>query len=54
MRIELVTNQYGRGANPHSNISGGCLGFFAAESVSHTDTIVFYRDKVPNYDKNSK
>lgn len=50
---ELRASQYGRGANPHSNISGGCLGFFAAESVSHTDTIVFYRDKVPNYDKNS-
>ena len=34
------------GANPRSNISGGCLGYFAAGSVTRTDTIVFKRSSV--------
>lgn len=40
---ELRASQQGSGANPHSNISGGCLGYFAATSVSRTETIVFDR-----------
>jgi hypothetical protein len=34
------------GANPRSNLTGGCLGYFAAGSVTRADTIVFKRDKV--------
>lgn len=34
------------GANPRSNIAGGCLGYFAAGSVTRTDTIVFSRSSV--------
>jgi len=34
------------GANPRSNITGGCLGYFAAGTVTRTDTIVFHRDSV--------
>lgn len=34
------------GANPKTNISGGCQGYFAAGSVTHTDTIVFKRSSV--------
>lgn len=34
------------GANPKSNITGGCLGYFAAGSVSRTDTIIFNKNKV--------
>lgn len=29
------------GANPVSNIKGGCLGYFAAGSVTHADTIIY-------------
>ncbi|MCR5679455.1 MAG: DUF4249 domain-containing protein [Prevotella sp.] len=39
------------GANPQSNISGGCLGYFAAGSVSRTDTIVFQRSRVKEWQK---
>lgn len=42
---ELRSGQ-NNGANPRSNISGGCLGYFAACSVTHSDTIVFHRDNV--------
>lgn len=34
------------GANPRSNITGGCLGYFAAGSITHTDTIVFKRSNI--------
>ena len=37
------------GANPRSNITGGCLGYFAAGSVSRTDTLVFRRDSVKEW-----
>lgn len=40
---ELRASQNGSGANPHSNITGGCLGYFAAMSISRTETIVFDR-----------
>ena len=47
---ELGSGQY-HGANPHSNISGGCLGYFAAGSITHADTIVFSRDNIEDYHK---
>ena len=47
---ELGAGQY-HGANPHSNISGGCLGYFAAGSITHADTIVFSRDNIEDYHK---
>jgi hypothetical protein len=34
------------GANPRSNIVGGCQGYFVAGSITHADTIVFYRKDV--------
>ena len=37
------------GANPRTNISGGCLGYFAAGSVTRTDTIVFRRSNVKEW-----
>ena len=37
------------GANPASNISGGCLGYFTAGSVTRTDTIVFRRSSVKQW-----
>lgn len=37
------------GANPYSNISGGCLGYFLAGSITHTDTIVFNRNDVKEW-----
>lgn len=59
MTIDAKTYDYlqqlGRGqshgANPHSNITGGCLGYFAAGSVVHTDTIVFLRNNVKEWQK---
>jgi hypothetical protein len=35
------------GANPASNISGGCLGFFTATSITHADTIMIHYDELP-------
>lgn len=32
------------GANPISNITGGCLGYFAAGSVSRADTIIYNKN----------
>jgi hypothetical protein len=37
------------GANPHTNISGGCLGYFAAGSITRTDTIVFRRSSIKEW-----
>lgn len=34
------------GANPRSNIAGGCQGYFLAGNVTHADTIVFSRDVI--------
>lgn len=39
------------GANPRTNISGGCLGYFAAGSVTRTDTIVFQRYGIKEWSK---
>ena len=45
----LFSGQSG-GANPVSNISGGCLGYFMAAGVAHADTIIFHRDDVMEYE----
>jgi hypothetical protein len=37
------------GANPRTNISGGCLGFFAAGTVTRTDTIVYHKSDVQDW-----
>ena len=39
------------GANPRTNISGGCLGYFAAGSITRTDTIVFQRYGIKEWSK---
>lgn len=39
------------GANPRTNISGGCLGYFAAGTVSRTDTIVFSRSSIKEWEE---
>ncbi len=44
----LSSGQSG-GANPVSNISGGCLGYFMAAGVTHADTITYQHDKVVEY-----
>ena len=49
MSIDVNAHEYytslragqGEGANPHTNLTGGCLGYFVAGSVTHADTIVF-------------
>jgi hypothetical protein len=45
---ELRTGQ-NNGANPRSNISGGCLGYFAAGSITYSDTIVFERKNIEEW-----
>ena len=53
MSIDRATYDYfaslragqGNGANPRSNLTGGCLGYFTAGSVTRSDTLVFrYED----------
>ena len=44
----LISGQ-GVGANPVSNISGGCLGYFMAASVAHADTVVLHLNEVKEY-----
>ena len=34
------------GANPYSNLTGGCQGYFTASSVTRSDTIVFRYDDI--------
>jgi hypothetical protein len=34
------------GANPRSNLSGGCLGYFTAGCVTRADTMVFHYDSI--------
>ena len=38
------------GANPISNISGGCLGYFMASSITHADTVILNLNEVPEYE----
>ena len=40
----------GGGANPKTNISGGCQGYFAAMSIAHADTIVYRHDEVREFE----
>jgi hypothetical protein len=52
MTIDLSAYEYYRslsvgqrmGANPLSNISGGCMGYFTAGSVTHADTVIYRKD----------
>ena len=54
MSIDRATYDYfaslragqGNGANPRSNLTGGCLGYFTAGSVTRADTLVFRYDAV--------
>ena len=39
------------GANPRCNITGGCLGYFAAGSITRTDTVVFRRSDIEEWEK---
>ena len=44
----LISGQ-GGGANPVSNITGGCLGYFMAAGVARADTVTFRLSEVPDY-----
>ena len=54
MSIDRATYDYltslragqSNGANPRSNLIGGCLGYFTAGSVTHADTLVFHYDAI--------
>lgn len=54
MTIDRATYDYftslrtgqGGGANPRSNLTGGCLGYFTAGSVTRADTLVFRYDSI--------
>ena len=56
MSIDRATYDYfaslragqGNGANPRSNLTGGCLGYFTAGSVTRSDTLVFHYDMIRN------
>ena len=57
MSIDLPAYDYFRtlisgqsaGANPVSNISGGCLGYFMASGITHADTVVLRLNEVTDY-----
>lgn len=40
----------GGGANPKTNISGGCQGYFAAMSIAHADTIVYRHEEIREFE----
>lgn len=46
---QLRMGQY-NGANPRTNISGGCMGYFAAGSITRSDTVVFRRANIREWD----
>ena len=54
MTIDQPTYDYFRtlisgqsdGANPISNITGGCLGYFTAASISRSDTLIYRPEEV--------
>lgn len=54
MNIDKATYEYftslragqSGGANPRSNISGGCQGYFTACTIAHADTIVYSKEIV--------
>jgi len=39
------------GANPHTNITGGCQGYFTAASITHADTVVYRSDIIVRLQK---
>ncbi len=39
------------GANPTSNLTGGCQGYFTAGSVTRADTVVFRRELVKEFER---
>lgn len=41
----LISGQSG-GANPISNITGGCLGYFTAASICRSDTLIYRPEEV--------
>ena len=57
MSIDLPAYDYFRtlisgqsaGANPVSNIYGGCLGYFMAGGITHADTVVLHLNEVTDY-----
>lgn len=50
---ELRSGQ-NNGVNPRSNISGGCLGYFAAGTVTRTAPVVFRRNDVSEWRNDMK
>ena len=44
--FRTLTSGQGGGANPISNITGGCLGYFTAASVSRSDTLIYRLEDV--------
>jgi len=47
--LNELRNGQNNGANPRSTISGGCLGYFAAGTVTRTAPVVFRRCDVPDW-----
>ncbi len=41
----------GGGANPRSNLTGGCQGYFAAGAVTYADTLVFSFSKIGTFQR---
>ena len=44
--FRTLTSGQGGGANAISNITGGCLGYFTAASVSRSDTLIYRLEEV--------
>ncbi len=44
--FRTLNSGQGGGANPVSNISGGCLGYFTAASISRSDTLIYRPEEV--------
>lgn len=59
MTLDLPVYEYfrslsagqGNGANPKSNISGGCLGYFSACSITHAETVIYRASDVVDVSK---
>lgn len=44
--FRTLSSGQGGGANPISNITGGCLGYFTAASISRSDTLIYHPEEV--------
>ena len=44
--FRTLNSGQGGGANPISNITGGCLGYFTAASISRSDTLIYHPEEV--------